>query len=119
MVDKKKPKYTVPNSGDVVWVDLNPARGHEQHGARPALVLTSSAYNEASGLCLMVPITSVAKGYPFEIAVKAKKITGSALVDQVRCIDWKTRGIKHCDIVDTSTLRAIKKLLSQLLLLEK
>ena len=57
-----------PDAGDLIWIDLSPTVGHEQSGRRPALVLTSSKYNAASGLCVACPITSRVRGYPFEVA---------------------------------------------------
>ncbi|MDP1760163.1 MAG: type II toxin-antitoxin system PemK/MazF family toxin, partial [Candidatus Woesebacteria bacterium] len=56
----------IPDRGDVVWVDLNPARGREQAGRRPVFVISSKFYNKKSGLMLACPITSQIKNYPFE-----------------------------------------------------
>ena len=42
----------------------------------------------------MCPITSVQKGYPFEVEVKDKKVSGVILADHVRSIDWKARNTK-------------------------
>jgi mRNA interferase MazF len=53
--------------GDVITVDLDPVKGHEQGGRRPALVLSADDYNRIVGLALVVPITMKAKGYPFEV----------------------------------------------------
>ena len=43
----------VPDAGHIVWVDFTPQSGHEQAGRRPALVLSSAAYNDHNGLCPM------------------------------------------------------------------
>jgi len=29
----------IPKQGDIIWIDFNPQKGHEQAGHRPALVL--------------------------------------------------------------------------------
>ena len=82
-----------PERGDVVWVSLSPTEGHEQMGRRPALVLSPSAYNARVGMAVMCPITSQVKGYPFEVALSdGLPVSGVALADQVRCIDWRARG---------------------------
>ena len=82
----------VPERGDIVLLSFDPTRGREQHGTRPAVVISPKLYNRASGLALVCPITSKSKGYPFEVAISANEgIAGVALVDQVRCIDWKAR----------------------------
>ena len=41
--------YT-PEQGDIVWLTLNPQKGHEQSGRRPAVVLSPSSYNLKVGL---------------------------------------------------------------------
>lgn len=82
----------VPERGDIVLLSFDPTRGREQHGTRPAVVISPKLYNRASGSALVCPITSKSKGYPFEVAISANEgIAGVALVDQVRCIDWKAR----------------------------
>ncbi len=84
-----KEKPYVPEQGDIVWIDFNPTKGHEQKGKRPAFVFSRKSYNEKSGLVLLCPVTSQAKGYPFEVSVGVGKITGVILADQVRSVDWK------------------------------
>ena len=82
----------VPDRGDAVWLTLTPADGSEQDGRCPALVLSPSAYNRRTGLMLACPITSRAKGYPFEVELpEALGVHGVVLADQVRCIDWRAR----------------------------
>lgn len=87
--------YT-PDRGDILLLNFDPTLGSEQRGVRPAVVISPKAYNGASGLALMCPITSVPKGYPFEVMVMTTKgISGVALADQIRCIDWKARFAKR------------------------
>ncbi|NTU42257.1 MAG: toxin MazF, partial [Nitrospirales bacterium] len=58
---------TVPDRGDVILLSLDPALGREQAGFRPAVVLSPAIYNKASGLCVVCPVTTKIKGYPFEV----------------------------------------------------
>src|SRR5450759_1888299 len=44
--------------GEIRWADLNPARGHEQAGLRPVLVLSQDVFNERSGTVIAVALTS-------------------------------------------------------------
>ena len=48
----------IPDRGDVVWLDFTPQTGHEQHGKRPAIVLSPQAYNKKARLALFCPITT-------------------------------------------------------------
>ena len=82
----------VPDRGDLVWLTFDPQSGHEQAGRRPALVLSPKAYNGATSLALMCPVTSRVKGYPFETALPAGPgIGGVVLADQIRSLDWRAR----------------------------
>jgi mRNA interferase MazF len=81
----------VPDRGDIVWLDFAPAAGHEHSGRRPAVVLSPRTYNEKTSLALMCPVTSHAKGYPFEVAVKAGKMDGVVLADHLKNLDWRVR----------------------------
>lgn len=105
-----------PQRGDVVWVDFVPAAGREQNGRRPALILSPASYNQKTGLAIACPITSQAKGYPFEVALPAGlPVTGVILADHVKSIDWKARHAEPLTAVDLSTLAEVLGKLSSLL----
>lgn len=86
-------KTYIPGRGDLVWVDLNPTKGRKQAKVRPAIVISPKNYNQKTNLTIVCPITSVAKGYPFEVAVIDKKVSGVILADHVRSLDWKARNV--------------------------
>jgi mRNA interferase MazF len=82
----------VPDRGDAVWLSFTPQAGHEQAGHRPAIVISPEAYNRRAGLALVCPITTQVKGYPFEVSLPAGlKVSGAALSDQVKSLDWHAR----------------------------
>ena len=60
-------KPRIPQPGDLIKIDFDLQAGHEQAGWRPALVVSEAAYNARSNLALICPVTSQAKGYPFEV----------------------------------------------------
>jgi len=85
----------VPERGDLVWLTFNPQAGHEQASRRPAVVLSPAAYNGKVGLALFCPITSQAKGYPFEVALpEGLPVSGVILADQVKSLDWRVREVE-------------------------
>ncbi len=97
-----------PDRGDIILLSFDPTLGHEQAGFRPAVVLSPEIYNKVSGLCLVCPITTKVKGYPFEVPLDgAKKTSGVALADQVRSIDWQVRKIRVVDRISTTALATI------------
>jgi mRNA interferase MazF len=85
-------KGYVPDRGDVVWLWFDPQSGHEQRGRRPALVLSPASYNGKVGLAILCPVTSRAKGYPFEVVLPAGTgVDGVVLADQVKNLDGRAR----------------------------
>jgi mRNA interferase MazF len=105
----------VPERGDVIWTNFDPQAGREQAGRRPAMVLSPRIYHKAAGLMICVPITSKAKGYPFEVAVTGGKIAGVALADHVKNLDWRARGAVFIERAATSTVEEIQDLVQQLI----
>lgn len=82
----------VPDRGDIVWLQLDRRKGHEQSGRRPALVISPKTYNGKVGLALFCPITSRVKGYPFEVEIPpGTKVRGAVLCDQIKSLDWRVR----------------------------
>lgn len=92
---KTKPKASIPDRGDLVWISLNPTAGHEQSGRRPALVLTPRSYNRKTGLCIVCPATRQAKGYAFEVEIQNSAGTSSVVLsDHLRNVDWRARKVQ-------------------------
>lgn len=105
----------VPDVGDVVWVHFTPQAGHEQAGRRPAVVLSARAYNTKAGLMVCVPVTNQAKGYPFEVTLKGTGVTGVALADQVKSLDWSARQVERKGRATATEIEQIRTLLKVLL----
>jgi mRNA interferase MazF len=105
----------IPDKSDVVWLEFDPQSGHEQKGKRPAVVLSPKEYNEKVGLAIFCPITSKEKGYPFEVKLKSKKITGVILSDQIKSLDWKARDaefiVKASDSIMNDVFNKLKNLI--------
>ncbi len=96
----------IPDRGDVVWINLNPQAGHEQGGIRPVVVISPSSYNGKVGLMICCPITTQSKGYPFEVTIANNPhVSGVVLADQVKSLDWKTRGVKKKGNVSEGELK--------------
>lgn len=58
--------------GDIRWADLNPARGHEQAGHRPVLVLSADVFNERMKIVIAAAITSQEPRFAFPLALESK-----------------------------------------------
>jgi mRNA interferase MazF len=59
--------------GDIRWADLNPARGREQVGQRPVLILSNDVFNERSGTVIAVALTSQLQraGFPLTLELNS------------------------------------------------
>ena len=111
-----KEKEYVPDTGDVVWVEFSPQIGGEQAGRRPALVLSRRIYNEKASLSLVCPLTSHAKGYPFEVAVPAgMRFRGVILADQLRSLDWQGRKAQKAGRLPPEVLDEVRKRIAVLI----
>ena len=100
-----------PERGDVVWITLRPQAGHEQGGRRPALILSPAGYNRKVGLALLCPITSRAKGYPFEVLPpEGHQVKGAILADQIKSLDWRARDAKYfCEFDEMTVSKVIQR----------
>ena len=105
-----------PDRGDLIWLSFTPQSGREQAGRRPALVVSPSAYNGKVGLALVCPITSRAKGYPFEVALpNDAPVQGVVLADQLRSLDWRSRNAELISAAPMVVVERVVQLLGALL----
>ncbi len=106
----------VPERGDLIWLQMEPQAGREPAKTRPALVLSPSAYNQATRLALVCPVTSRQKGYPFEVPLpKRLKTKGVVLADQIKSLDWRARDAGKIERVPPATLAAVMERVTVLL----
>jgi mRNA interferase MazF len=99
-----------------VWFSFSPQAGREQAGRRPALVLSPSSYNERAGLCIICPITSQAKGYPFEVPLPGGlPVSGVVLSDHLKSADWRVRSAQYAGVATAEVLAEVKAKLKPLL----
>jgi len=84
--------------GDIRWAELNPARGHEQAGTRPVLILSHDVFNERSGTVIAVAMTSQEPraGFPLTWESKAPGLAKRSWVkiSQVRTLSVERIGKK-------------------------
>ena len=99
--------YTIPERGDIVWIDFSPTKGHEQSGLRPAVVLSIGKYNSFSGLVVVCPVTSKRKDYFFEVAIEGPKGKSFVLADQIRTFDITERIKKTTGKISESEINEV------------
>jgi mRNA interferase MazF len=78
--------------------------------------VSPEAYNRKTGLFLACPVTSRAKGYPFEVPLpECSGVTGVVLADQIKSLDWRTRGAEFASATDKATVNDVVSLVLPLI----
>jgi mRNA interferase MazF len=108
-----------PMRGEIWMVDLNPTRGREQRGKRPALVVSHDTFNSGPAeLVVVLPITGTARGIPFHVPVDPPE-GGVKKSSYIKCEDVrsisKERLAKRWGVVSSVTMREVEDRLRILL----
>jgi mRNA interferase MazF len=86
----------VPDAGDLIWTDFNPARGREQAGRRPALVVSDAVFTENTNFAIVCPITSRVRPFPTSVVLPPNlPVSGEILTSHVRSIDVGARPVRY------------------------
>jgi mRNA interferase MazF len=103
-----------------VWlVDLNPVRGHEQAGRRPALVVSHDLFNRGPAqLVLAVPITSTRRSVAYHVPIDPPEAgmrqPSAILCEAIRSIA-RDRFHQRWGSVNPATIAAVEDRLRHLL----
>lgn len=105
--------------GDLWMVDLNPTKGREQAGTRPALVISVDEFNESRAeLVIVLPVTSREKKIRSHVEVK-KGEAGLNVQSFIKCEDIRSisvhRLVRRLGSVSATTMDAVKDRLEILL----
>ena len=104
--------------GEIYWADLNPARGHEQAGLRPVLVLSHDLFNKKSETVIAMAITSQPQkaGFPLTLALPPEMLPKPSWVkiSQIRTISVD-RLCKRIAALDTEVLSQLIDALIELI----
>jgi mRNA interferase MazF len=108
-----------PLRGEVWNVNLDPTKGREQRGTRPALIVSHNTFNRSPAeLVVVVPLTSTHRGIPLHIKIEPPeggvKNTSYAKIEDVRSVS-KERLTKRFGIVTAGTMAVVSDRLRILL----
>ncbi len=84
----------IPARNDIVWLDFEPPKGREIGKYRPALVLSSQAYHQQTGLLICCPISTSIRGAPTEVPVHNLDQPCVVAANLIHTMDWKARQVK-------------------------
>ena len=100
-------------------VDLNPTRGREPSGLRPALVLSVDKFNHGpADLVIVVPITKTKRAIPTHVMVPAGE-AGLTFESYIKCEDLrsisKDRLVRHMGDVTDPRVESVQRYVRLLL----
>ncbi|MEE9304130.1 MAG: type II toxin-antitoxin system PemK/MazF family toxin [Thiotrichaceae bacterium] len=98
--------YT-PSRNDIVWLDFEPTKGKEIGKYRPALVLSSQAYNQKTGLLICCPISTSVRGNPTEVAINNLEKPSVVAASLIQTLSWKTRKAKLITVAEKGVMRNV------------
>lgn|SRR3989338_2330572 len=102
--------------GDIVLVDLDPSKGSEQGGKRPALIIQNDIGNELSPTTIVAPITTriYSRQFPTNVEIdrtnSSIKEKSTILLNQIRSID-KSRIIKNFGKISEKKMKEVDEAL--------
>ena len=98
---------TIPQQGDIIKINLDPKRGHEQAGYRPYVCLSNKIVSDYANIAIFAPISNTERKYPLYIPLQKTKTTGSVLLDQLVTIDYNARDFNYVETIPSALLRHI------------
>jgi mRNA interferase MazF len=98
--------------GEIRLTDPNPVKGHKQAGKRPCLIISVDLFNQgASGLVVVLPITSKDKGIPFHVELNPPE-GGLKISSFIKCEDVRSVSVERLEkrwgAVSLETLTAVE-----------
>ncbi|NOX48909.1 MAG: type II toxin-antitoxin system PemK/MazF family toxin [Chlorobi bacterium] len=105
--------------GDIYFVNLNPAKGNEQKGIRPVVIISGNAMNDNLGIVIVMPLTTKIKNYSGCLLLKKNNTNNlpsnsEVITFQIRAIS-KDRLLNRIGSISHSEIDYLKKGLQEIL----
>jgi mRNA interferase MazF len=95
----------VPQQGDIISLNLNPRKGHEQQGFRPVIVLSNNIVSQFTNVVIAAPISTTQRRLPLYHDLPDNLNTkGTVLLDQLVTLDYKARSFNFIETVPADFL---------------
>jgi mRNA interferase MazF len=73
--------------GHVYLVCLDPTVGREIRKTRPCVVVSPDELNSHLETCIVAPLTTASRSYPFRVSCQFQGKAGQVVLDQIRTVD--------------------------------
>lgn len=110
----------IPDRGDIVHIEFDPATGREIKGKHFGIVLSGKAFN-ASGLAMICPISqghaAVARNVGLLVTLMGTgtNTQGAVHCHQLKTLDWRTRQLRFNEKAPTYVVEEIQARLDAIL----
>lgn len=100
-------KPFIPDRSDIIWLDFEPVKGKEIGKYRPALVLSSQAYNQQTGLLICSPISTSIRGVKTEVLLNNLPEPSVVASSLIQTLPWKDRKAKFIAKAEEGVLEEV------------
>ncbi len=98
----------LPKQGDIITMNFSPQSGHEQAGARPALVVSNESFFKFTNMAIVCPITNTDNGFPLHIPLDVRtNTTGVVECEQCKSLDITSRNAVYRETLPSDILATI------------
>ena len=97
----------IPLQGDIIKINLDPKKGHEQTGYRPYICLSNKIVSDYANIAIFAPISNTKRKYPLYIPLEKTKIKGSVLLDQLVTIDYNARNFRFVETIPSVLMQRL------------
>lgn len=109
-------------TGDILKVNMSLAKGHEQQGHRPVIVVSEESVHKGTDLIWVLPITNTDKGFPTHVPINGRtknnkirnadnQTAGHILCEKNKAIDPLARSARLTDEADRSLIEECKSII--------
>lgn len=97
----------IPDRNHIIWLDFEPTKGKEIGKYRPALVLSSQAYNQQTGLLICCPVSTSIRGGMTEVPVNNLDKPSVVAASLIQTLSWKERKAKFIAEAEDEVLEQV------------
>ena len=95
----------IAKQGDIIILDFDPQKGHEQKGRRPGLVVSNDQFHKWTNMAMVCPITNTVSRFPTHILLSNNTNTiGEIMCEQVNCLDITSRNAAYVEAVSNDII---------------
>ncbi len=105
---------TFPKRGEIWVVNWNPARGSEQAGKRPALVIQNNIGNEHASTTIVAAVSTTVKKYPMNVLLDPPQggLIKPSIIKTIQILTVsKDRLEKRLGLVDENKMKEVERAL--------